>query len=144
MSDQSQPKLSIKEFSNLFNLNESTIRYYESQSLLTSKRDKNNRRYFDDTDVSWLKFLLHLKGTGMSLNDMQKYVIWRSQGDATIANRVHLLERTRDEFLKDFAEVQHHLQVLNDKIEWYNNKMAGKIDDEEPFIEYLSKIGHED
>jgi len=144
MTQKAQTTLTIKEFSNIFNLNESTIRYYESQSLLISKRDKNNRRYFDETDVSWLKFLLHLKGTGMSLNDMKKYVIWRAQGDDTMAERVELLEKTRDEFLKDFAQVQHHLQVLNDKIDWYNDKLNGEINDEEPFIEYLSKIGHED
>ena len=144
MTQKEQTTLTIKEFSNIFNLNESTIRYYESQSLLISKRDKNNRRYFDETDVSWLKFLLHLKGTGMSLNDMKKYVIWRAQGDDTMENRVELLEKTRDEFLKDFAQVQHHLQVLNDKIDWYNHKLNGEINDEEPFIEYLSKIGHED
>ncbi|WP_268913601.1 MerR family transcriptional regulator [Lentilactobacillus sp. SPB1-3] len=144
MTHKEQNTLTIKEFSNIFNLNESTIRYYESQSLLISKRDKNNRRYFDETDVSWLKFLLHLKGTGMSLNDMKKYVIWRAQGDDTMAERVELLEKTRDEFLKDFAQVQHHLQVLNDKIDWYNDKLNGEINDEEQFIEYLSKIGHED
>lgn len=139
-----EQRMTIKEFSSLFNKNESTIRYYERQKLLVPHRDNNNRRYFTDIDVSWFKFLMHLKGTGMSIKDIKQYVVWRAMGDSTIANRTKLLEKTKANFLNDYAQLEHHLQVLTDKINWYHEKTAGTIMDKEAFLDYLERIGHHD
>lgn len=95
-------------------------------------------------DIKWVKFLLHLKGTGMSINDLKQYVTWRAEGDSTIPNRLELLKQTRTDFMDQYRQVQHHLQILNDKINWYQAKESGIDTGQEPFANYLKRIGHEE
>ncbi|GHP14599.1 MerR family transcriptional regulator [Lentilactobacillus fungorum] len=139
-----EPSYSIGEFADLVHLSAPTIRYYESQGLLKARRTTNGRRYFTTADIKWVKFLLHLKGTGMSISDLKQYVTWRAMGDGTIPNRLALLEKTQADFTKKYREVQHHLEILTDKINWYRQKEAGKTAGREPFADYLEKLGHEE
>ena len=104
------------EFAEIVGLSAPTIRYYENQGLLKARRTDNGRRYFTEQDIKWVKFLLHLKGTGMSINDLKKYVTWRAEGDQTIPDRLDLLKKTKADFMEEYRQVQHHLQILNDKI----------------------------
>ncbi|MBV0930198.1 MerR family transcriptional regulator [Lentilactobacillus sp. IMAU92037] len=134
----------IGKFADLVDLTAPTIRYYESQGLLKARRNDSGRRYFTEADIKWVKFLLHLKGTGMSINDLKQYVTWRAMGDETIPNRLALLENTQADFMKKYREVQHHLEILNDKINWYKQKETGKTDSQEPFADYLNRMGHEE
>lgn len=133
---------SIGEFASLVGLSAPTIRYYEHEGLLKAHRDSSERRVFTDVDIKWVKFLLHLKGTGMSINDLKQYVTWRAMGDETIPNRLALLKNTKADFMNQYREVQHHLQILNDKINWYEAKETGDNQDSEPFADYLKRLGH--
>ncbi|MDF7682485.1 MerR family transcriptional regulator [Lactobacillus sp. ESL0679] len=135
-------KYSIQQFSTKFNLAPSTLRYYEEEDLIKPHRLANKQRYYDEDDVNWMRFLMHLKNTGMSIADLKKYVAWRAQGDATIPQRLQLLKKTQQKFLKLIAEQQYHLQILNDKIDWYEGKENGKIADSESFSYYLKRINH--
>ncbi|EOH97945.1 MerR family transcriptional regulator [Enterococcus pallens] len=56
---------SIGTFSELTGFSIDTIRYYEKQGIILTKRDLNNRRIFDEKDVEWLVFIRKLKQTGM-------------------------------------------------------------------------------
>ncbi|EHO52079.1 MerR family transcriptional regulator [Lentilactobacillus kisonensis] len=134
----------IGEFADLVNLTAPTIRYYESQGLLKARRNDSGRRYFTAADIKWVKFLLHLKGTGMSISDLKQYVTWRAMGDETIPNRLELLENTQADFLEKYREVQHHLEILTDKINWYKQKETGKTSGQEPFADYLKRMGHKE
>ncbi|MDF7668483.1 MerR family transcriptional regulator [Lactobacillus sp. ESL0703] len=142
MTETIEHKYSIAEFSALFDLKPSTLRFYEKEELIKPQRSANGHRFYVDADVQWMKFLEHLKGTGMSIIDLKKYVAWRSQGDQTIPERLELLRATKQNFLKQLNEVQHHLQILNDKINWYEGKQAGMITEDESFAAYLAKMGH--
>lgn len=73
----------------------------------------------------------------MSIEDLKQYIIWREKGDVTIPQRLELLKTTKNDFLQKLTEVQHHLQILNDKINWYEEKNAGIISEKENFAEYL-------
>lgn len=132
----------ISEFSSKFNLPASTLRYYENEGLIKPHRYSNGRRYYTQEDVSWFKFLSHLKGTGMKIEELKQYITWREQGDSTIPQRLELLKNTKHDFLQQFTEIQHHLQILNDKINWYEAKEAGIISDKEGFANYLQRLGH--
>lgn len=132
----------IGTFAKKIGLSASTIRYYEREGLLKSHRDHAGRRYFTNSDIDWVKFLLHLKGTGMRIQELKQYVQWRAQGDATIPNRLALLKETQDNFRQRFREVQHHLEIINDKIAWYEAKERGNVNGQEPFQDYLKRLGH--
>jgi len=137
-------RYAIGDFAKAVGLSAPTLRYYEKAGLIEPHRLDNGRRYYESADVHWVKFLLHLKGTGMSINELQQYVEWRAQGDATIPQRLALLQHVKDDFLVQFNEVQHHLQILNDKINWYEEKDAGITQDHEEFASYLERFGHQE
>ena len=89
-----------------------------------------------------MRFVLHLKNTGMSMAQLQQYVLLRSQGAATIGQRLELLLQTRAAFLQQQAQLEQHVQILNDKIDWYQQRQQGTLSDQVSFAEYLSSIGH--
>lgn len=45
----------IKQFAELFHTSEHTIRYYTDIELLPCRRDKGNRRVFDEESVNWMQ-----------------------------------------------------------------------------------------
>ncbi len=55
------------------------------------KRDKNNRRVFDERDVAWISSLTSLKKCGMSIQEMKDYLALCLQGERTIPQRKILL-----------------------------------------------------
>ena len=137
-----QKTYTISEFGTKMGLSAPTLRYYENEGLIKPQRHSNGRRYYTQDDVRWLKFLKHLKGTGMSISDLKQYISWRKQGDCTIPQRLALLKSTKNNFLQQFADIQHHLQILNDKINWYEAKEAGLTSEKESFADYLHRLGH--
>jgi len=130
----------IGEFAKLVGLSTYTLRYYEDQGLVKSQRDENGVRFYTDEDIRWVGFILHLKGTGMRLNDLKRYVKLRAEGDTTIPERRAMLQKTKDDAEADIAELQMHLQVLGRKIDWYDGKVEHTIADSESFHDYLQRF----
>ncbi|HAT54243.1 MAG TPA: MerR family transcriptional regulator [Lactobacillus sp.] len=134
----------IGDFATITGLSSPTLRYYEKEGLVKPHRSDNGLRYYTDADAKWIKFLLHLKSTGMTLDQLKQYVVWRAEGDSTIDQRLQLLKGVRRRFLQEFEELQHSLTILNDKIDWYQGKTDGHISDDEDFASYLASLDHED
>jgi len=55
---------SIGEFAKKTGLPISTLRYYEQEKLIYSHREKNNRRYYKESDIAWTQFVIRLKKNG--------------------------------------------------------------------------------
>lgn len=117
---------SIGKFAEILGVTPSTLRYYEQEGLLTPRRNKNNLREFTDYDIGWAQFLLHLKGSGMSVTELKKYTKWRSMGDETIPDRLDLLEKRKHLVELEMQALQQNLDILNRKIEFYNDQLEGK------------------
>lgn len=133
-------KYPIGRFSNVVGLSTYTLRYYEVEGLVKPKRDASGRRYYDETDAKWVKFLIHLKGTGMSIEELKQYVKLRAQGDETIPERLKLLANVKEKCLLEIEHVQENLTILNRKMDWYEGKLNGCISVDEDFEHYLSKF----
>ncbi len=57
------------------------LKFYCNEGLVPNvKRDKNNRRVFDERDVKWIRDLVCLKKCGMSIQEMKAHP--GPQGDA--------------------------------------------------------------
>ncbi|MFS0906600.1 MerR family transcriptional regulator [Priestia aryabhattai] len=117
---------SIGEFAEILGVTPSTLRYYEQEGLLTPRRNKNNLREFTDYDIGWAQFLLHLKGSGMSVTELKKYTKWRSMGVETIPDRLDLLKKRKHLVELEMQALQQNLDILNRKIEFYNDQLEGK------------------
>lgn len=133
----------IGDFAKLVGLSTYTLRYYEDQGLIVAQRDENGVRFYTEEDIRWGGFILHLKGTGMRLNELKRYVKLRAMGDTTITERREMLQKVRDNAEADIAELQMHLQVLGHKIDWYDGKVDHTIADSESFHDYLQRFNDE-
>lgn len=133
----------IGEFAKHVGLSSYTLRYYEQVGLLLPHRDANNQRYYTDDDVAWLIFILHLKGTGMSLTQLKQYVQLRAAGDATIPARLALLQTVQAEARAQIRALQANLAVLDHKVDWYQGKVDATIAQTESFADYLTRIQKE-
>jgi len=117
---------SIGEFSALTNLGIHTLRYYEKENLITPDRKKNGRRLYSESDVSWIQFIKHLKDTGMSIKEIQKYAEFRAAGDATLNERMEQLIQHRIKLNMEIIKLQEHLDKLDFKIDYYQTEIDNK------------------
>ena len=97
----------------------STLRYYDKEGLLPFvERSGSGIRMFKDNALEWLSVIGCLKKTGMPIKGIKKFVDWCMEGDATIAQRLELIDRQRDEVLSQLAKLNETLDILNYK-HWY-------------------------
>ncbi|EAD5763337.1 MerR family transcriptional regulator [Listeria monocytogenes] len=115
---------SIGEFSELVDIPSSTLRFYEKEGLITPERDKNNLRTYSEEDANWLKFLLHLKGAGLSIEELKQYTIWRAAGDSTISERLNMLKEKKIVLKQEIENLQKNLDTVVRKIGIYEEKVT--------------------
>lgn len=101
------------------------LRYYEKEGLLTPERDENNVREYTENDIGWVRFLLHLKSSGMSITELKQYTKWRAIGEETILNRKKLLEKRKNLLAQQIQQMQESMNILNQKIEFYQDQLDG-------------------
>ncbi|EAG6978800.1 MerR family transcriptional regulator [Listeria monocytogenes] len=114
---------SIGEFSELVGIPSSTLRFYEKEGLITPDRNKNNLRTYSEEDANWLKFLLHLKGAGLSVEELKQYTIWRAAGDSTISERLNMLKEKKVVLEQEIESLQKNLDTVFRKIGIYEEKV---------------------
>ena len=73
-----------------------TLKFYCNRGLVPNvKRDKNNRRVFDEHDVEWVRSLTCLKRCGMSIEEMRDYLNLCLEGEKSIPQRKEMLAEKR-------------------------------------------------
>ncbi|MCI1821747.1 MAG: MerR family transcriptional regulator [Megasphaera sp.] len=99
----------------------STLRYYEKKELLRVARDGNGYRDYDAKDIAWVQFLERLKDTGMPLKDIQRYAMLRYEGDATMSERLVMLETHREYVVEQQNKWHDCREHLEKKIKYYQS-----------------------
>ena len=110
----------ITEFSQKMNLPPSTLRYYEKEGLLPSKRQNNSHRIYSDSDIPWLTIISCLRSTGMSVKDLRHYVELCEQGDKTVQERKQIILNQKQKIEEQLKEVKIHLDLINMKLDRYD------------------------
>ncbi|MBL8131494.1 MAG: MerR family transcriptional regulator [Anaerolineae bacterium] len=112
--------LTIQQVADATGLTEHTLRYYERIGLIhpIPRAGNTHRRYTTD-DIGWIQFLMKLRATGMSIQDMQRYAALQRQGDETLAERVTMLRTLEQEVVAHMAELEEHLKLIRYKIDLY-------------------------
>ncbi|MBC8066006.1 MAG: MerR family transcriptional regulator [Chlorobia bacterium] len=115
-----QDGLTISDASSALGITAHTLRYYERAGLLPPipRTDGGLRRYRDE-DVQLLRFLAKLRLTGMPIRQVRKYSELVRDGDHTMAARRQILEEHRVEVEAQIRQLQRSLEVLNLKINLY-------------------------
>lgn len=116
------------------NLTYQTLKYYCNEGLIPHvKRDKNNRRIFDEHDLKWIKDLTCLKKCGMSIQEMKTYLNLCLQGQSTIKQRQKMLAEKRQHLLTSISDLQKCVDYIDWKQNFYNDILSGK----QPYISNL-------
>lgn len=103
-----------------------TLRYYEKEglSLHRPERSASGQRRYTEEDVRWLGTLVMLRRTGMPIRDIRRFVdLYRIEGSEP--QRLAILEAHREHVLEELSEVQTHLDAINRKIDFYQEKVHG-------------------
>lgn len=103
------------------------LKFYCNEGLIPNvKRDKNNRRVFDERDVKWIKDLVCLKKCGMSIQEMKDYLALCLQGQSTIPQRQKMLDKKREALLASIEELKGCVDYIDWKQNFYNDVLSGK------------------
>ena len=124
---------SIQEVSKKTGLTAHTLRYYEKEGLISGvERTQGGFRQYTDEDLERLGLICCLKNTGMSIQEIARFVQLTHEGDHTLEERVELLRAHRERVLEKMAEMQKHLDKVTWKLNFFTEKLrayeAGKAE----------------
>lgn len=106
-----------------------TLKFYCNQGLVPNvKRDKNNRRIFDDKDIAWINSLTCLKNCGMSISEMREYIELCLGGESTIPERKAILDIKRQSLVEQLEQVQDCIDYIDWKQGFYDDVLSGKTE----------------
>ena len=109
------------------NMTYQALKFYCNEGLIPNvKRDKNNRRVFDERDVAWISSLTCLKKCGMSIQEMKEYLALCLQGEPTIPQRKKLLEKKQEMLRETIRELEDSVAYIDWKQNFYDEILSGK------------------
>lgn len=108
----------IGEISKLTGLSVRTIRYFEEEGLLDSKRTDGGQRTYSDQDLVYIKRILELKGLGFRLSEINRIFSLKREDESGNKRRAELLRIYSERLREDREKVEalrHHI----DELEWH-------------------------
>jgi len=119
--------VNIREFAEHTGLTAHTLRYYERAGLMGDvARDENGHRVYGPQDSQWVSFLHHLRETGMSIREMERYCALRAEGESTLAQRLALLERHTEQLAQHLRQQHEHLAKLRETMGAYQARLQAR------------------
>ena len=117
----------MMEACRMTDMNYEALKFYCNQGLVPNvKRDKNNRRVFDEHDIAWIRDLVCLKKCGMSIQEMKDYLALCLQGAATIPQRQAMLARKQQALRAQIADLEDSAAYIDWKQTFYSDVLAGR------------------
>lgn len=111
-----------------------TLKFYCNEGLIPNvKRDKNNRRIFDERNLKWIKDLLCLKRCGMSIQEMKKYLDLCLQGESTIPQRKKMLAEKQEALQDSIRQLEDSIAYIDWKQNFYDDVLSGR----KPYVSNL-------
>ena len=87
------------------------------------ERSQGGFRQYTDEDLERLGLIRCLKNTGMSIQEIARFVQLTHEGDHTLEERVELLREHRERVLERMAEMQEHLDKVTWKLNFFTEKL---------------------
>ena len=116
---------SIHEVCERTGLSAHTLRYYEKEKLLPNVgRSPGGFRQYSEEDVETLGMICCLKNTGMSLQDISRFMTLAREGDQTLRERCELLDKHRDAVIARMEEMQKYLDKVTCKVKYFSGRLA--------------------
>lgn len=121
--------MTIKEVSERYQISQDTLRYYERTGMIPRvTRTAGGIRDYQEEDLGWVEMALCMRSAGLPVEAMTRYVKLCQEGDATIPDRLKLLEKQRDVLLEQRRQMDETLKRLEYKISRYEEAVrTGKL-----------------
>ncbi|MGD0878259.1 MAG: MerR family transcriptional regulator [Anaerolineales bacterium] len=117
----------IAEVGERYGISVDTLRYYERIGLIPPvHRNEGGIRDYNDLDLRRVEFIKCMRSAGLSIEVLIEYVDLVQQGDDTIETRKGILKEQRELLLARMKELQKTLDVLDHKIDVYENAVLKK------------------
>ena len=109
------------------NMTYQALKFYCNEGLVPNvKRDKNNRRVFDERDVAWISSLTCLKKCNMSIQEMKEYLTLCLQGESTIPQRKLILAQKQEALRQQIKELEGSIAYIDWKQNFYDEILSGQ------------------
>jgi DNA-binding transcriptional MerR regulator len=119
--------MKIAEVSERYGISLDTLRYYERIGLIPPvNRNKSGIRDYSEIDLKWIEFIKCMRSAGLPIEVLVEYVGLVQQGDSTINARKEILKEQREQLVANIREMQKTLDMLDYKIEVYENAVLKK------------------
>ena len=116
--------MTIAEVSRKYDISADTLRYYERIGLIPPvPRTRGGLRDYGEESCGGIQLLKCMRAAGVQIEALIEYVDLFQQGDATLDARKALLVEQRDQLVSRMAEMQASLDLLNQKIDRYEQGM---------------------
>jgi DNA-binding transcriptional MerR regulator len=119
--------MKIAEVSERYGLSTDTLRYYERVGLIPHvNRNGSGIRDYNDLDVRRVEFIKCMRSAGLPVEVLIDYMELVQQGDRTSEARKDILREQRDLLAERIREMQQTLDLLDHKIQVYENRILTK------------------
>jgi len=119
--------MKIMEVSEQFGISSDTLRYYERIGLIQPvNRNGSGIRDYNELDLRRVEFIKCMRSAGLPIEILIEYVGLVQQGDKTIETRREILKEQRELLLARMKEMQKTLDILDHKVEVYENAVLKK------------------
>lgn len=119
--------MKIMEVSGQYGLSSDTLRYYERIGLIAPvHRNESGIRDYNELDLRRVEFIKCMRSAGLPIEVLIEYVGLVQQGDGTIEARKEILIEQRDLLSGRMKEMQKTMDILDHKIELYENAVLKK------------------
>jgi DNA-binding transcriptional MerR regulator len=119
--------MKISEVSEKYGISSDTLRYYERIGLIQPvNRNESGIRDYIEIDVKRVEFIKCMRSAGLPIEVLIEYVGLVQQGDRTIEARKDILIEQRELLAARMKEMQKTLDILDHKIEVYENAVLTK------------------
>ena len=119
--------MKIAEVSEQYDISSDTLRYYERIGLIPPvTRTNSGIRDYSDLDIRRVEFIKCMRSAGLPLDVLIEYMDLVQKGDKTIETRKEILVEQRDLLAGRIQEMQKTLDLLNHKVQVYENRILTK------------------
>lgn len=119
--------MKIAEVSQRYGISNDTLRYYERIGLIPPvTRSDSGIRDYSELDIRRVEFIKCMRSAGLPIEVLIDYMELVQRGDQTIEARKEILKEQRELLAGRIQEMQQTLDLLNHKIQVYENAILTK------------------
>ena len=119
--------MKISEVSKKYNISPETVRDYEKEGLLPNvKKNASGIREYSENDCNWVEFIKCMRGAGLSIEVLAKYIELFYKGDSTKEERKNILTEERAKLIEKRDAIQATIDRLDYKIDAYDKTIIKK------------------